>query len=228
MTLLPGYDDDGLGYDARELLRRPGFWAAHLGPGIADGLDEDLAALFGAPLPAVRGTYLRLIDPAGWPVFPIDLGGGARLAVVYRNFEEDEAVDYLLIPAGGPAVLLAVAEGAADGPGLSWAELGTVAARQPDPAAQAQAMLLLAPILGDERAEPARLAAALRTAGVGGDPDTVAARLAAAAPARWRDTGGVNVCDDEDSSRHPHGALTDDERRTVSVLLGEPPAGPTR
>ncbi|MBB2948177.1 hypothetical protein FB565_007960 [Actinoplanes lutulentus] len=233
-------------FDARALLDRPAFWAVHLGLSLGDELDDALAALFGAGLGLIRGTYLRLTDTAGWPVF--DAGGG--LSVVYRN----EEVDYLLSTGGGGTITLGVAEGVPDGPGLSWPELQAVATQQPDELTRARTLLLLAPLLGDSSlliteqahlpghsssAEPAGLsdrpgpvgltsravlARALRCVGVAGDVTTVAGRLVAAQPARWRDEAGVRVCDHAGSTRNPHSAraLTSDDLRTVSTLLSPP------
>jgi hypothetical protein len=235
MTMLPGYDDrgpddlggPGLAYDGSELLDRPGFLPAHLGEVLEADLDDELALLSDERLGAVRAIYGRLTDSSAWPVFLIDLGGGARLAVVYRNFDEDEGVDYLLVPGDGEdCIQIATVEGALDGPGISWHELISVADRQPTALDQARALLLLAPILGDAAAESSeavtRLADALRVVGVTGQVVTVAEAIVAAAPAGWRRTAdGVSVCDDEDSTRNPisRAALKPAELRIVSDLL---------
>ncbi|KUL41245.1 hypothetical protein ADL15_05080 [Actinoplanes awajinensis subsp. mycoplanecinus] len=113
------------------MLDRSGFWAAHLGPSLEADLDDELAEMFDEPLSAIRATYEELTDPAGWPVFSVDAGGGARLALIYRNFVEDGGIDFLF--AGGLReryIRIAVIEGALEGPGISWAELASVADRQ--------------------------------------------------------------------------------------------------
>lgn len=240
---LTGYDRHGLAFDASAMLDRPGFWAAYLGPFLEAELDGELAALFGAPLGLIRGAYLRLTDPAGWPVFPVPLGGDAALAVVFRNVEEQriddgdeydgdggeaDSVEFLLLPGGdaGP-IRLAVAEGPVDGPGISWAELVAVAARGGDAVGQARAMLLLAAMLGDVKAEVSQLAGALRTVGAGPGAETVAERLVAAAPAGWQRTvGATTVCDHPGSARNPGNwtALAAADLRTVAELL-DPHAG---
>ncbi|MEU4689308.1 hypothetical protein [Actinoplanes sp. NPDC023714] len=211
--------------DAAALLRRPAFWAAHLGVACGAALDEDLAALFGAGLGLIRGTYLRLTDDAAEPVLP----AGAGLAVVYRN--DDQIVDYLLHPPGAAPITLAEADGVPDGPALSWPELSGLAARAPDPVGRAHTLLLLAPVLGDTAAasapsgDPAAaLSAALRTAGVTGDTPAIAALLVAARPATWRTEDGVRICDHPGSTRNPDGprALSPEQRATVSALLTPP------
>ncbi|MEU4560635.1 hypothetical protein AB0F72_19840 [Actinoplanes sp. NPDC023936] len=236
MSVLAGYDDDGRGFDASALLQRPAFWAVHLGIALGCGLDDDLAALFGVDARLLRGTYLRLTDDAGWPVLPA--GDGA--AVVYRN--DEQIVDYLLLPPGGDPITIAEAEGVPDGPALSWPELSGLAARVPDPLSRAHALLLLAPLLGDATAAPlpgdataagvapplgdvtaagAVLRAALRTAGVTGDGTAIAARIVAARPARWRAEDGVRICDHPGSVRHPGGsrAATPAGLRAISAAL---------
>ncbi|MEU7652601.1 hypothetical protein AB0C44_09680 [Micromonospora taraxaci] len=235
MIVLPGYDDrgpddpdaPGLAYDGANLLDRPGFWAAYLVEAVEGDLDDELALLFDDELDTVRATYGQLTDSGAWPAFPVDLGGGARLVVVRRNVDEDEGVDYLLVPADGAnCVQIATVEGALEGPGLSWHESVAVADRQPTALAQARTLLLLAPVLGDTAAESSRavtrLADALRTVGVTGQVVTIAEAIVSVAPAHWHRTAeGVNVCDGEYSTRNPTSpvALKPADLRTVSDLL---------
>ncbi len=102
----------GLAYDGSELLGRPGFWPAHLGEVLELDLDDELAGLFDERLDAIRSVHRQLTDAAAWPVFPIELGGGGRAAVVYRNFAEDTGVDYLVVPpGGGSCIRFATVEG---------------------------------------------------------------------------------------------------------------------
>nr|BFE61144.1 hypothetical protein GCM10020063_056700 [Dactylosporangium thailandense] len=235
VEMLPGYDDlgpddlDGPGraYDASELLARPGFWPAYLGEILELDLDDELAELFDNQLDVIRAVYQRLTDASAWPVFPIELGGGSRVAVVYRNFTEDEGVDYLVVPPGGErCITIAAAEGTLDGPCISWPELMGVADRQSTPIGRATAVLLLAPILGATAAESSeaatRLAEALRFVGVTGQVDTIAAAIVSALPAAWSRTAeGIVVCEDEYSTRNPAGRapLKPTELLTVSDLL---------
>lgn len=231
--MLPGYDDrgpddgPGLAFDGAELLDLRGFWPVHFIGILEADLDEDLARLFGVEVDVIRAAYRRLTDPAAWPVFFVDLGGDARLAVVYRNVAEDEGVDYLLLPrAGQDSMNIATLEGMLDGPGISWPELVAVSDRQPTTVARARTLLLLAPMLGDAAAESRtatdRIADALRTVGIAGQVGEIAKAIVGAAPAEWtRTADGVNVCDDESSSRNPdsRAALSPAELRTVSDLL---------
>lgn len=175
MTLLPGYDDDGLAREVPELLDLPGFWPAFLGGRLDEPMDQ-VAAMFGVDEGDVESAYAGLTDPTAWPVFVFDTGRGARLAVVQRNFEEDEGVDYLLLPDGGTAITFAVDEGARAGRGISWAELSGLAGRQPTPRRGAVVLLLLVPILNSPGVR-AELTTALRTAGVTGDVEQIAERL---------------------------------------------------
>jgi hypothetical protein len=180
VTLLPGYDDSGLSREAPELLDAPGFWPAHLGSHLMDSMDE-VAALFGDDPDAVEHTYARMTGYDAWPVFTFDTGRDARLAVVYRNFAEDEGVDYLLIPDGADAITFATDEGGQFGRGITWNELAALADRQPGERSRATVLLLLAPMLTtvevpDDQAR-ARLAEALRTVAVSGDADVIAGRI---------------------------------------------------
>ena len=114
-------------------------------------------------------------------MFSFGTGREARLAVVYRNFAEDEGVDYLLIPEGADALTFATDEGGQFGRGITWNELAALADRQPGERSRATVLLLLAPMLTavevpDDQAR-ARLAEALRTVAVKGDANLIAARI---------------------------------------------------
>jgi hypothetical protein len=238
VEMLPGYDDlgpddldgPGLAYDGSELLGRPGFWPAYLGEILEMNLDDELAELFDDQLDAIRAAYRHLTDASAWPVFPIELGCGGRVAVVYRNFTEDEGVDYLVVPPGGRCIRIATVEGALDGPCISWPELTAVADRQPTPIGRATTLLLLAPILGDVTATSseavALLAEALQVVGVTGQVVAVADAIVSAFPADWNRTAdGIIVCGDEGSTRNPAGraALKPAELATVSDLFAGTP-----
>ncbi|GGN36281.1 hypothetical protein FHR83_006342 [Actinoplanes campanulatus] len=179
MKTIPGYDGGPLD-DGGALLGAAAFWPAHLGPHLMDPM-EDVAALFGIPFDEVEAAYRRLTDHAAWPVFTFDTGRDARLAVVYRNLDEDEGVDYLLVPDGADAITVATDEGGAFGRGLTWDEVAALAARQPEPIIGARLLLLLAPMIVHFEAPDsdvvARLADALRTAGVPGPAQPIAERI---------------------------------------------------
>lgn len=238
VEMLPGYDDrgpddldgPGLAYDGSELMGRPGFWPAHLGEILEVNLDDELADLFDEQLEAIRAAYRHLTGASAWPFFPIELGGGGRVAVVYRNFAEDEGVDYLVVPPGGRCIRIATVEGALDGPGISWPELTTVADRRHTPTGRATTLLLLAPILGDVTAASSEavplLAEALRVVGVTGQVVAIAEAIVSAFPAAWsRAADGIIVCGDEGSTRNPTGrvALKPTELATISDLFAGTP-----
>jgi hypothetical protein len=108
---------------------------------------------------------VHLTDPSAWPVFFVDLGNSSRLAVVYRNFDEDEGQDYLLIPGSAQAsIKIATLEGGPEGAGLWWPELKGIADRQPTEIERARTLLLLAPILGDTDSGEAASTAAVKPA----------------------------------------------------------------
>ena len=231
--MLGGYEDgfeyladfQAVAYDGRELLQRPAFWATYLGRWVDD--DELPPRVWDVDGSEFRDMQDVLQDPEAWPVFTVDLGD-ASIAVVGRNLEDDEGVDFLLLPAdGGAHILLAALEGHQQGPGISWPELVEVARRTPDPDAT---LLLLVPMLGDvEAANDAaqrHLVTALRAVG-GGDEAPELARMLATEPYLWESANwsvtadGAALCDGEMSPRNPDGpfALPPEALRTISQAL---------
>ncbi|MET7814706.1 hypothetical protein ABZT26_28135 [Streptomyces sp. NPDC005395] len=169
---------------------------------------------------------------ASWPTFTIPLRAGHRFHIVYRTFEEDEGVDYLLHhPDWDLAELLATEESHFMGPGLSWPEL-VAAADNALPGGTTTApharLLLLLPALGDD-APPNdakdRLAAALRAHTKAEAADTLAAALLETqglwGPTRWTTTErGVRISDGEYSVRNPANlALSPDRLASIPVAL---------
>jgi hypothetical protein len=226
--LLDDIDVEELTFDGAQFLGLPGFWAAHLRSVVDD--EDVLVEAWGRPAAEIRAVHQRLTDTAAWPVFVLELDGDARLAVIYRNDTDDPGTDYLVFPGGGRSgIRIAAVEGNPRGPGLSWTELTAVAERQADPVAQAQAMLVLIPILGDEDAESAEarehLAEALRTLGATGPLDVLIDALVSEnlffGPAEWRAADGLVVCGYEGCPRNPADvfALKPEDLRTVSALL---------
>jgi hypothetical protein len=227
---LPGYDDEDLCYDGEALLRRPGYFAVHLLQAADLGLDE-LTDVFGLDPDEVSSADAEIRSSEAWPVLQVPLRDGARIAVVWRNYEDDAGVDYLLLPAGGAkAITLAVLDGHQFGPGISWPELRAVAGRAADPVRAAQILVLLAPMMADAAAGEdavADLAVALRAVGVTGDAEELARMLveehALFEPEHWHaGEDGVTVCDGELSFRNPAQpriAMLPEVLRTVSELL---------
>ena len=214
-TRLGGYEDGfeylvdfrDVAYDGRVLLERPAFWATYLGQWVDD--DELPLRACGGGESEFRDMQRLLQDPHAWPVIGVDLGH-TSVAIVRRNLEDDEGVDFLLVPADGEGhVLLAALDGHQTGPGISWSELVAVADRTPHPDVT---LLLLVPMLGDVEATrdaaQQRLSTALRSVGGGEEAPELAEMLASEAwawdPANWSVTeDGVTVCDGELSLRNP-------------------------
>src|SRR5690349_25081790 len=98
--------------------------------------------------------HSRLLGGVAWPVFTVPLAGDHRLYVVYRAFEEDEGIDYLLHhPDWDAAEHLAADEGHFMDPGLSWAELTAAAdngLRGGSTTDTHARLLLLLPAFGDD------------------------------------------------------------------------------
>ncbi|MFC7266486.1 hypothetical protein [Streptomyces lutosisoli] len=116
--------------------------------------DEDLVcAASHVEVEAAQDAFGELTDLGMWPVFRIPLKGGAAIAVIYRNFEDDPGVDYVLEPgADQPLLRLAAIGGEYFGPGIALSELHWIVrhgALLPDDVAKSKALLLLLPMVGD-------------------------------------------------------------------------------
>jgi hypothetical protein len=107
---------------------------------------------------ALEEMLQRLSDAeAPWPVLRVPFGGGHTAIAVYANYEDENNVEFAVRhPAWGRLGHLGNFGPEGAGPGLSWAELTTIAANVPENASAAdglidpaQRLLLLLPMLGD-------------------------------------------------------------------------------
>ncbi len=229
--VLPGYQDRfpedidvaALTVDGWHFAKRPGFWAQYWRELLLPDEDDLLAEVWGA----TGEDLVESLDPASWPVLRVRVKGDAELAVVFRNFDEDGGVDFLVLPGGGrDAIEIAALDGHQTGPGLSWAELVAVADRQPDPIRRAQTLLLLAPAFGDEAADnpeaSAVFAQAMRTLGASGTIEQVAAAAVSDEVQFWGHVSWkAGVPDSEYAPRNPDSpfALPEASRRLAAELL---------
>ncbi|MCX4560084.1 hypothetical protein OHA02_28385 [Streptomyces phaeochromogenes] len=224
MLKIPGYEHgplvEGIAY-----LDDPLFWPVHLGTCLR-GEDAQRAA-FGADWDAAVELNRRLSAAHAWPVFSLPLRSGHAIHVVYRNFEGDRGVDYLIHhPTWSEAETLAVDDGHFMGPGTAWPELLS-AARQP--AAEGvddsdARLLLLFPTLGDAQLPddaPVALTAALTALTLIEEPAEVARMLLEKqgqwAPAHWRLADGIRINDGGHSYRNPHNAFAMPEGRLLEI-----------
>ncbi|MCX4745665.1 hypothetical protein OG455_09040 [Kitasatospora sp. NBC_01287] len=165
---IPEYLDTELAA-GEELAREPAFWLAHLLVTMGDPSAE--ADEYDIPPAVFEAMVERLSDAERpWPVFRVPFGGGHTAFAVYANFEDENTVEFAVRhPAWGRLGHLGQCGPEWAGPGLSWAELTTIAASVPpdvldapdapdvpdapnreglvDPA---QRLLLLLPMLGDD------------------------------------------------------------------------------
>ncbi|MFS8095631.1 hypothetical protein LFM09_00670 [Lentzea alba] len=200
--MIPGFENDPL-VEGDEYLDRPLFWPSHLGSWLRDEKAQELA--FGADWEAAEELHAELGSADRWPVFSVPVFSGCVIRVIYRNFEGDAGVDYVLHdPAAGEALLLASDEGSFRGPGLSWRELDGVAT-------DARSLLLLLPMLGDADVPLGatdRVAAALAELTWVEEPELLAGLLLDEqgqwGRANWRERDGVWICDGAYSDRCPH------------------------
>ncbi|MBF5031419.1 hypothetical protein IRY44_16870 [Micromonospora sp. ANENR4] len=229
--LIPGYQDrfpedvdvTALTTDGWHLAVRPGFWAQYWRELLLPDEDDLLSEVWGAAGDDLGG----LLDAESWQVLRVGLGGGAELAVVFRNLDEDRGVDFLVLPGGGrDAIEIAALDGHQTGPGLSWTDLVAVAGRQPDPVRRAQTLMLLAPAFGDKAADTpdavVLLAAAMRTLGATGDTERVAAAAVSDEVHFWGHVlWAAGVPGSEYAPRNPESvfALPEASRWLVTQLL---------
>ncbi|MBC9002140.1 hypothetical protein [Micromonospora aurantiaca (nom. illeg.)] len=89
-----------------------------------------------------------LNDPERWPVVSVGLDGDVWLRIVYRNFEEDEGLDFVEERPGRPAKLVASIEG--HGSAMTWAELLAAAELPDERLTWAQRLILMLPMLGPQ------------------------------------------------------------------------------
>ncbi len=146
---IPGYAGGPL-VGGGAYLDEPLFWPVHLGSCLR-GEDAQRAA-FGADWDAAMELYRALSAEREWPTYTVPLRSGHTIYVVYRNFDGDRGVDYLIHHPTWPAAeTLAVDDGHFMGPGMAWPELLS-AARQPSTKGVGDSdarLLLLFPTLGD-------------------------------------------------------------------------------
>jgi hypothetical protein len=198
-------------YNAWDAASSRDFWAAHL---VREGFDPDMVLSgFGVDEQAARTRFDELSNVDRWPAFPLPLGDGRTLTAVYRNFDEDRGVDYVLDTDGADSIRLAALEGGGvQGPGLSWGELRALLDLNA-PVPVHMRLLMFLPAAGEDgmtvEARPL-VADALRTVGADGDVDGLADVLteddALWDLPRWRrEAAGHLVCDGAYSPRNPEG-----------------------
>lgn len=210
---IPGYEGGPFTCQP-ELLDEHLFWLGHLHNCYSES-DEAGELTGGGDEREAGSLQARLLAGDSWPVFTVPLTGGHRLYVVYRAFDEDEGIDYLLYhPDWDAAELLAADEGNFMGPGLSWAELtaavdnGLPGGSTTDAHAR---LLLLLPAFGDDAVPDdgaGRLTAALRARTRVEAPGRLAGVLlehqGPSGPAHWTIAGGgYRINDGGYSYRNP-------------------------
>ncbi len=145
-----------------------------------------------------------------WPGFALSVGDRHTIHLIWRNFDEDMGLDYVLIGAGyESSIVVAALEGSFIGPAWSWPELLDLA-EQPDRHRSAsERLLLLLPAMGDaDLPSTAVEVVAGAVTAVGGSRNQVeVARQLLAATSRfwgapqWQRGDGVSVCLGEYSVR---------------------------
>jgi hypothetical protein len=202
---LAGFDpppDPAVLTDANGWIADPEFWPSYL---LVAGAAETAPLSFDAD-PADIEQYAEALHAADcWPYLTVDLHKGHRLHILYRNYEDDPGLDYLLQPAGAETLIeVATLEGHFRGPALAWSELETFAGAP-------WALLLLLPLMGaDDRPAGAegRVSAALTAVGVRRNRRKLARELITPGnqmwgPVEWVEKAGSLVCLGRHSVRGP-------------------------
>lgn len=182
--LIEGYDDGPL-IAGESLLARPGFWSNYFLAICGDGTGaaRPVPEWFGDDGADTDALSEILFDPERWPVFRVPAADGPGAVVIYRNLVGEYGIDYLFTyPGRSYAQQTASWEGRLSGTGLTWHELVRIA-DTPPPAAdgvedRAARLLLVLPLLTDldvPEEAPARLSAALTSAGAPQDTASITA-----------------------------------------------------
>ncbi|MFJ8645810.1 hypothetical protein ACIRNI_06770 [Streptomyces sp. NPDC093546] len=190
---IPEYFEDCDLVEGEDLVREPAFWLAHV---LLTMGDPGEVERYGVDASAYEAMVDRLADPGQpWPVLRVCFTGGHTAYVVYANFEDENNVDFFVRhPAWGRLGHLGQCGADEAGPGLSWAELISLAASAQDGeeglSDPSQRLLLLLPMLGDaDMPGGARDTVARALAGCGIRPDA-AGELAASLLGEQDSTGG--------------------------------------
>ncbi|MEU8425169.1 hypothetical protein AB0C15_30285 [Micromonospora sp. NPDC048835] len=151
---IPGYttaaalDDDVEGeatvYDADAVVGHPAFWSHYLAGPL--GADRESGAAFDVTAADYQEMSALLNDPEHWPVVSVRLDRDAWLRIVYRNVEDDEALDFVQARPGQPIRIFTLDEDAGSST-MTWAELLVVADLPDDRLTWGQRLVLLLPML---------------------------------------------------------------------------------
>lgn len=134
-------------YPADGVVAYPAFWRFYLsGPLAADREAEDA---FGVSEEDGEAMRALLEDPEHWPVVSLRLNDDAWLRIVFRNFEDDEGIDFVRHPSAGPAQVVAATDGQLST--LTWAQLVSIAERPDNRLSRAQRLMLMLPMLDSQQ-----------------------------------------------------------------------------
>ncbi len=199
--------DPGTIFDASGWLDDATFWPAHL---LAAGGARDAPASFDVDLADVDAVLDELQRMDRWPAFAVSVGDRNNINLIWRNFDEDMGIDYVLTGEGFESSLVVAAlEGGFVGPAWSWRELLDLAEQPDTRRSTAERLLILLPALGDaDLPSTAVDVVADAVTAVGGSRNQIdiARQLLAASGRYWGAThwfrrNGVSVCLGEHSLR---------------------------
>ncbi|MFF5081626.1 hypothetical protein ACFY36_31645 [Actinoplanes sp. NPDC000266] len=133
-------------YAADGLVRRPAFWERYL----SDPLNAypEAGNAFEVTAEGRDAVSAVLDDPERWPVVSVRLGAEVWLRIVYRNCEDEPAIDFVRERPGGTAKVVASVQGHGFTSAMTWAELLSAAGRPDERLTWAQRLLLMLPMVG--------------------------------------------------------------------------------
>lgn len=143
-TAPPDYDTESEAtvYAADVVVDHPAFWSHYLAGPL--GADRASDAAFEVTAVEFDAMYAVLNDPERWPVVSVRLDGDGWLRIVYRNFKEDEALDFVEQRPGRPTKVFELDDGSCP---MTWEELLVVANLPDERLTWAQRLILVLAML---------------------------------------------------------------------------------
>ncbi|WP_089246623.1 hypothetical protein [Asanoa hainanensis] len=149
----PDYDSEreATVYAADPVLGHPAFWSHYLAGPL--GADRESDAAFEVAAADYQELTAVLNDPDRWPAVSVRLDGDARLHIVYRNFDEDEGLDFVEERPGQPVTVF-TPDQSAEPSTMTWAKLLVTADLPDERLTWAQRFILLLPMLYPQELPP--------------------------------------------------------------------------
>lgn len=145
-TAPPDYDIEceAIVYAADGLVEHPAFWLHYLSGPV--GAYPEAGAAFEISAAEYQAMCAVLDDPQRWPVVSVQLDREAWLRIVYRNFEDDEGVDFVEQQPDRPVKVFDLIHDRGEST-MTWADLLAVAQLPDERLSWTQRFILMLPML---------------------------------------------------------------------------------